>query len=209
MNLLIWLTIYIIVKIYKKTGRWFVCLFFLKKYTGRCKFNDNKRIRVNEQIRVPEVRLISEEGKQIGIVPIREALKAAEEVGLDLVEISPGSVPPVCKIVDYGKFKYELEISEKLKKKKQSQIIIKEIKLRPKINTNDLNTKRKQIEKFLSSGYKVKITIMFRGREIVHRELGMSILDKLLEELKGKCVLEVEPKMEGSNIIAVLNPALK
>lgn len=164
---------------------------------------------MNEQIRVPEVRLISEEGKQIGIVPIREALKTAEERGLDLVEISPGSVPPVCKIVDYGKFKYELEISEKLKKKKQSQIIIKEIKLRPKINVNDLNTKRKQIENFLSSGYKVKITIMFRGREIVHREFGMSILDKLLEELKGKCVLEVEPKMEGSNIITVLAPSLK
>ncbi|MDD3628211.1 MAG: translation initiation factor IF-3 [Actinomycetota bacterium] len=166
-------------------------------------------MRVNEQIRVPEVRLITEEGKQIGIVPIEEALKAAEEKGLDLVEISPGSIPPVCKIIDYSKYRYMMEISEKTKKKKQSQIIIKEIKLRPKININDLNTKRKQIEKFLNSGYKVKITIMFRGREIVHREIGMTILDKLLEELKDKCIIEVEPKTEGSNIITVLAPIFK
>jgi len=102
-----------------------------------------------------------------------------------------------------------IEISEKTKKKKQSQIIIKEIKLRPKININDLNTKRKQIEKFLNSGYKVKITIMFRGREIVHKEIGMSILDKLLEELKDECIVEVEPKAEGNNIITVLAPVLK
>lgn len=164
---------------------------------------------MNEQIRASEVRLISEDGKQIGVVPIKEALKIAIERGLDLVEISPGSTPSVCKIMDYGKFKYQLEISEKLKKKKQSQIIIKEIKLRPKINANDLNTKRKQIEKFLSSGYKVKITIMFRGREIVHKEIGMSILEKLTEELKGKCVLELEPKMDGYNIITILTPVLK
>ncbi len=128
---------------------------------------------------------------------------------LDLVEISPVSDPPVCKIMDYRKFRYQLEISEKLKKKKQSQIIIKEIKIRPKIDTNDLNTKRKQIEKFLNSGHKVKITIMFRGREIVHKEIGMSILEKLLEELKDKCILELEPKMDGYNIITILTPVLK
>ncbi|HEY4663185.1 MAG TPA: translation initiation factor IF-3 [Candidatus Humimicrobiaceae bacterium] len=161
---------------------------------------------INEQIRVPEVRLIAEDGSQIGVVPIKEALKTAEEIGLDLVEVSPKSSPPVCKIMDYGKYKYQLEISEKLKKKKQSQIIIKEIKLRPKIDTNDLNTKKRQIEKFLTSGYKVKITVMFRGREIVHKELGINMLNKLIEELKDKGVMELEPKLDGYNIITILAP---
>ena len=150
--------------------------------------------------------MIAEDGNQVGIVPIQEALKTAVDKGLDLVEISPKSKPPVCKIMDYGKYKYQLEISEKLKKKKQSQIIVKEIKLRPKIDTNDLNTKIKQIEKFLGSGYRVKITVMFRGREIVHKELGMNMLNKLIEELKDRCVLELEPKLDGYNIITVLSP---
>ena len=175
---------------------------FFQKYLRRCNFN-NKRIRINEQIRVPDVRLITEDGNQVGIVPVKEALETAVERGLDLVEISPKSDPPVCKIMDYGKYKYQLEISEKLKKKKQSQIIIKEIKLRPKIDTNDLNTKKRQIEKFLKSGHKVKITVMFRGREIVHKELGMNILDKLIEELKDKSMLELEPKLDGYNIIMI------
>jgi len=150
--------------------------------------------------------LIAEDGSQIGVIPVEEALKTAEESGLDLVEISPKSNPPVCKIMDYGKYKYQLEISEKLKKKKQSQIIIKEIKLRPKIDINDLNTKKRQIEKFLSSGYKVKITVMFRGREIVHKELGMNMLNKLVEELKDKSAMELEPKLDGYNIITILSP---
>jgi len=137
---------------------------------------------------------------------VKEALKTVEERGLDLVEISPNSNPPVCKIMDYGKYKYQLEISEKLKKKKQSQIIVKEIKIRPKIDTNDLNTKKRQIEKFLKCGHKVKITIMFRGREIVHKELGMNILNRLIDELKDKCVLELEPKLDGYNIITILAP---
>ncbi|NQT66164.1 MAG: translation initiation factor IF-3 [Actinobacteria bacterium] len=161
---------------------------------------------MNEQIRASDVRLIAEDGNQIGIVPVKEALKAAVERDLDLVEISPKSDPPVCKIMDYGKYRYQLEISEKLKKKKQSQIIIKEIKLRPKIDINDFNTKKRQIEKFLKSGHKVKITVMFRGREIVHKELGMNILNKLIEELKDKCVLELEPKVYGYNIITILTP---
>jgi translation initiation factor IF-3 len=150
--------------------------------------------------------LIAENGNQIGVVPIKEALKTADESGLDLVEVSPKSSPPVCKIMDYGKYKYQLEISEKLKKKKQSQIIIKEIKLRPKIDINDLNTKKRQIEKFLTSGYKVKITVMFRGREIVHKELGINMLNKLIEELKGKGAMELEPKLDGYNIITILSP---
>lgn len=111
--------------------------------------------------------------------------------------------------MDYGKYKYKLEISEKQKKKKQSQIIVKEVKLRPKIDTNDLNTKRKQIEKFLKSGCKVKVTIMFRGREIVHKDIGMDILRKLMEDLGDKFNLELEPKIEGYNIITVFAPASK
>lgn len=150
--------------------------------------------------------MIAEDGSQIGVVPIREALKTAEDSGLDLVEVSPKSSPPVCKIMDYGKYKYQLEISEKLKKKKQSQIIIKEIKLRPKIDINDLNTKKRQIEKFLTCGYKVKITVMFRGREIVHKELGINMLNKLVEELKEKGTMELEPKLDGYNIITILSP---
>ncbi|HEY4695479.1 MAG TPA: translation initiation factor IF-3 [Candidatus Hydromicrobium sp.] len=179
---------------------------FFQKLLWRCNFEDNRRIHINEQIRVPDVRLIAEDGSQIGVIPVKEALKTAEERGLDLVEVSPKSNPPVCKIMDYGKYKYQLEISEKLKKKKQSQIIVKEIKLRPKIDTNDLNTKKRQIEKFLKSGYKVKITVMFRGREIVHKELGINMLNKLIEELKDKGVMELEPKLDGYNIITILAP---
>jgi len=125
---------------------------------------------------------------------------------LDLVEVSPNSKPPVCKIRDFGKYKYQLEISEKLKKKKQTHIVVKEIKLRPKIDTNDLNTKKRQIEKFLKQGNKVKITVMFRGREIVHKQLGMNILEQLMEELEDKAVIELRPKLEGYNMIMVLAP---
>ena len=137
---------------------------------------------------------------------MRQAQEIANEKGLDLVEISPNSKPPVCKIMDFGKYKYQLEISEKLKKKKQTHIVVKEIKLRPKIDTNDLNTKRRQIEKFLKSGNKVKITVMFRGREIVHKDLGMRLMEKLLEELQDKAAVELRPKLEGYNMIMVLAP---
>ena len=109
--------------------------------------------------------------------------------------------------MDYGKYKYQLEISEKLRKKKQSQIILKEVKMRPKIDKNDLNTKQRQIEKFLKNGYKVKLTVMFRGREIVHKELGKNILDGLVNDLGDKCIIELGPKLEGYNMTVVLSPA--
>ncbi len=153
-----------------------------------------------------EVRLIDEDGNQIGIVSSRQALEIADEKGLDLVEISPNGKPPVCKIMDFGKYKYQLEISEKLKKKKQSHIVVKEIKLRPKIDKNDLNTKKRQMEKFLKHGNKVKVTIMFRGREIVHKQLGMNILESLLEDLRDIAVVELSPKLDGYNMIMVLAP---
>lgn len=122
------------------------------------------------------------------------------------MEVSPNSKPPVCKIMDFGKYKYQLEISEKLKKKKQSHIVVKEIKLRPKIDTNDLNTKKRQIEKFLKHGNKVKITVMFRGREIVHKELGMNILEQLMDDLADLSVIELRPKLDGYNMVMVLAP---
>ena len=155
---------------------------------------------------MPEIRLIDEDGNQIGIVATRQAMEIADERGLDLVEISPNSKPPVCKIMDFGKYKYQLEISEKLKKKKQSHIVVKEIKLRPKIDKNDLNTKRRQMEKFLKHGNKVKVTVMFRGREIVHKQIAMDILDGLLEDLREIAVVELRPKLDGYNMIMVLAP---
>ena len=155
---------------------------------------------------MPEVRLIDEDGNQIGIVASRQAMEIADERGLDLVEISPNSKPPVCKIMDFGKYKYQLEISEKLKKKKQSHIVVKEIKLRPKIDKKDLNTKKRQMEKFLKHGNKVKITVMFRGREIVHKQIAMDILDGVIEDLKEVCVVELRPKLDGYNMIMVLAP---
>jgi len=130
----------------------------------------------------------------------------AYEANLDLVEIAPNADPPVCKIMDYGKYKYKLEIAEKENRKKQSQIVVKEIKLRPKIDKNDLNTKKRHIEKFLKNGNKVKITIMFKGREIVHKEIGENLLNSIIEELKDVCAVEQSAKLEGRNMIVVLGP---
>lgn len=152
------------------------------------------------------MRLISEEGEQIGIVPIEKALAMANTADLDLVEVAPDAEPPVCRIMDYGKYKYKLEISEKERKKKQSQITVKEVKLRPKIDKNDFQIKERYIEKFLKEGHKVKITINFRGREIMHKEIGEKLAAKIIEDLDGKFILEQAPKLEGFNIIMVLNP---
>jgi translation initiation factor IF-3 len=151
--------------------------------------------------------LINDDGNQIGVVPLRQAQQIADEKGLDLVEVSPKSKPPVCKIMDFGKYKYKLEISEKLKKKKQSHIVVKEIKIRPKIDTNDLNTKKRQIEKFLKNGNKVKVTVMFRGREIVHKQLGMDILESIINDLVDHSLVEQRPKLDGYNMIMVLAPS--
>ena len=152
------------------------------------------------------MRLISDDGGQVGIKSIDEALQMAYEKDLDLVEVAPNANPPVCKVMDFGKFRYQLELSEKEKKKKQTQVVIKEIKLRPKIDKNDLNTKKKQIEKFLEKGNKVKVTLSFKGREIVHSELGMNILNNLMDDLNNKCVVEQRPKLDGYNIVMILDP---
>ena len=150
--------------------------------------------------------MIAEDGSQAGIVATGEALMMARERDLDLVEVAPNASPPVCKIMDFGKYKYQLEISEKEKRKKQTQIVIKEIKLRPKIDKNDLSIKKKQIEKFLKKGSKVKVTLSFKGREIIHSELGMNVMNSVVEDLRDKCIIEQKPKMEGHNIIMILNP---
>ena len=180
-------------------------IFFMIKNSGGVSYII-KKIRINEQIRVPKVRLISDEGSQLGIIPIEKAMTLANDADLDLVEVSPDSDPPVCRIMDFGKYKYKLELSEKEKKKKQSQITIKEVKIRPKIGGNDFNIKEKYIAKFLKEGHKVKISIIFKGREIVHKEIGENLAAKLIEDLNGKYILDQPPKMEGFNITMVLSP---
>ena len=159
---------------------------------------------INEQIRDKEVRLIGEDGEQLGIVSGREALRLAEEAGLDLVKIAPTAKPPVCKIVDYGKCKYEQTRKEKEAKKKQKTIEIKEIRLSPNIDTNDLNTKTNAARKFLTKGDKVKITLRFRGREMAHMANSKHILDDIAESLADVAVVEKAPKVEGRTMTMFL-----
>ena len=159
---------------------------------------------INEQIRDREVRLIGEDGTQLGIVATKEAMRMAEEAGLDLVKIASTAKPPVCKIVDYGKFKYEQIRKEKEAKKKQRVIEIKEIRLSPNIDTNDLNTKINAAKKFLSKGDKVKVTLRFRGREIAHMNNSKHILDDFAKSLSDISVVEKAPKVEGRSMTMFL-----
>ena len=159
---------------------------------------------INEQIRDKEVRLIGEDGEQLGIVSAKEALKIAEDAGLDLVKIAPNAKPPVCKVVDYGKYRYELARKEKDAKKKQKTVELKEIRLSPNIEANDLNTKMNAARKFLAKGDKVKITLRFRGREMAHMNNSKHILDDFAENLSDVAVVEKAPKIEGRSIGMVL-----
>jgi translation initiation factor IF-3 len=159
---------------------------------------------INEQIRDREVRLIGPDGEQIGVVSSREAQKIADEAGLDLVKIAPNAKPPVCKVIDYGKYRYELARKEKDAKKKQKTIELKEIRLSPNIDTNDLNTKMNAARKFLSKGNKVKITLRFRGREMAHMNSSKHILDDFAEQLSDIATVEKAPKVEGRSIGMVL-----
>lgn len=159
---------------------------------------------INEQIRDKEVRLIGENGEQLGIMPSREAQKMADDAGLDLVKIAPTAKPPVCKIVDYGKFRYEQIRKEKEAKKKQKTVDIKEIRLSPNIDTNDLNTKMNAARKFISKGDKVKITLRFRGREMAHMANSKHILDDFAESLSDIAVIEKAPKVEGRSMTMVI-----
>ena len=159
---------------------------------------------INEQIRDKEVRLIGADGEQLGIVSSKEAQKIADDAGLDLVKIAPNAKPPVCKVIDYGKYRYELARKEKDAKKKQKTVELKEIRLSPNIDTNDLNTKMNAATKFLAKGNKVKITLRFRGREMAHMNQSKHILDDIAENLADVAVVEKAPKIEGRSIGMVL-----
>ncbi|HAR42990.1 MAG TPA: translation initiation factor IF-3 [Bdellovibrionales bacterium] len=170
--------------------------------------NQNKdEHRINERIRVPEVRLIDENGGQVGVVSTREALQMARDRGLDLMEVSPNAQPPVCKICDYGKFKYEKKKKEHIAKKKQTVIKVKEIQLRPQTEEHDLDYKFKNVRTFLEDGDKAKISIMFRGREITYVEQGFKMMRQLEEQVKDIAIVEAPPKLEGKKLIMVLAPA--
>jgi translation initiation factor IF-3 len=168
-----------------------------------------KKNRVNEMIRVNTVRLIDENGEQKGVMPTIEALNIARGVGMDLVEVSPDANPPVCKLLDYGKYRFELEKKNRESKKKQKQIKLKEIRMQPKIEKHDLDFKTKHIREFLEDGNKVKVTIRFRGREMAHTELGRNVLDKILELIDSSYNLDVPPKMEGKFMYMLLSPLSK
>lgn len=163
-------------------------------------------MRINEEIRAREVRVIGSDGEQLGIMSGREAQQLAYEKHLDLVEIAPTAKPPVCRIMDYGKYRYEQQKREKESRKKQKTFDIKEVKLRPGIEEHDFNVKFKNAVRFLEDGDKVKVTIMFRGRELSHPELGEVLLNKMAAQLKEMAVVERQPKLEGKNMIMIVAP---
>jgi translation initiation factor IF-3 len=162
--------------------------------------------RINERIRVPEVRLIDENGQQVGIMRTQDALSYAHDRDLDLVEVAPDAKPPVCRVLDYSKYKYEQNQKQKAARKHQQQINVREIKFRPKIAQNDYETKRGHVERFLKGRDKVKVTIMFRGREMAHPERGEMILNRLAEDLGDLAVIEQRPQQDGRNMTMMLAP---
>jgi translation initiation factor IF-3 len=182
-----------------------------RPYSPRDKFARERaaesRIRINDGITAPQVRLIDEEGEQLGIKPIAFAQDYAADRNLDLVEVSPQSDPPVCRVMNYSKYRYELELKAKQARKHQSQITIKEIKFRPKVGLHDYETKKGHVVRFLQHNDKVKVTIMFRGREMVHPERGEQLLMKLAEDVKEYGVIESKPNLDGRNMVMMLAPA--
>jgi translation initiation factor IF-3 len=163
--------------------------------------------RINERIRVPQVRLIGEDGNQIGVVDTQRALRYAQERDLDLVEVAPEAKPPVCRVLDYSKYKYEQNQKQKAARKHQTQINVREIKFRPKIAQHDYDTKKGHVERFLKARDKVKVTIMFRGREMAHPERGEMILNRLAEDLGELATVEQRPQQDGRNMTMMLGPA--
>lgn len=161
---------------------------------------------MNEQINVREVRLIDQDGENVGVVSVEDARSRAADAGLDLVEISPTSAPPVCKILDYGRYKYEMQKRQNEARKKQKTIDVKEIKMRPNIDEHDYNVKMRSIQKFLGEGDKVKVTMRFRGREMAHQELGQRLLERVRDEVGDVAKVEASPKMEGRQMIMVIAP---
>ena len=165
--------------------------------------------RINDRIRVPEVRLVGPNGEQVGIVRIEDALRLADEAGLDLVEVAANSRPPVAKLMDYGKFKYESAVKAREARRNQTHVQIKEQKLRPKIDDHDYETKKRNVERFLNGGDKVKVTIMFRGREQSRPELGFRLLQRMATDVAESGVVEFAPKQDGRNMVMVLAPTKK
>lgn len=166
-------------------------------------------MRINREIRAPRVRVIGADGKQIGILPVREALAQAEEAGLDLVEVVPTSDPPVCKIINYGKFRYDQTKREKESKKSQHQVRVKEIKLKPNIDEHDFLTKQKQARTFIEKGNKVKVTCTFRGREMAHPEIGEKVVQRMCQGLEDVALSESPAKLMGRSLIVVLAPGTR
>jgi len=162
--------------------------------------------RVNERIRIREVRLIDEAGEQVGIIQTRDALEMARERGLDLVEVAPNAVPPVCRLMDYGKYRYEQSRKERESRKNQHIVELKEVRIRPKIDDHDLETKGRQAAKFLDAGDKVKLVVTFRGREMAHPDIGKGLLDQLADLLRTHGSIEQTPRLEGRAMVMMMNP---
>lgn len=162
--------------------------------------------RMNDEIRTPTIRLIDPEGNMIGVVPVKQGLAMAEQYGLDLVEISPTAEPPVCKVLDYGKYKYETQKKASEARKKQKVVALKEIKMRPNIDPHDYGIKLKNVRKFIAEGDKVKFTLRFRGREMSHQELGMKLLQQVKADMEGEIRVESEPRLEGRQMVMVIAP---
>ena len=171
-----------------------------------CKIAKSEGPRINGEITARVCRLIGVDGSQLGQFGVRDALRIASEQGLDLVEISPNAEPPVCKVMDYGKYKYEQAIKAKQARKKQAKVEVKEMKFRPKIDTGDYETKKGHVMRFLKKGARVKVTIMFRGREMAHPEQGLNVLERLAADLKPYATVESQPKMEGRNMHMLVAP---
>ena len=186
-------------------------LLSLSYTCGRCvpiaSNSNSKELEINEQIRDKEIRLIGADGAQMGIMSPRDALKMAIDKDLDLVKVAPQAKPPVCKILDYGKYRFEMQKKEKEAKKNQKVIELKEIRLSLNIDTNDFNTKVNQAAKFLQQGHKVKVSIRFRGREMAHTSLGIDVEQRFAQALEGKAVVDKQPKLEGRSMIMFLAPA--
>lgn len=192
---------------YNFTGGVSYPFFFAWSYYFRRWISISKEsLKINEEIRAREVRVTSSTGEQLGVMPTKEALRLAGEQQLDLVEVAPMGKPPVCRIMDFGKYRYEQQKRDKEAKKKQKVVTVKEVKLRPNIEQHDFNVKFKNALRFIEDGDKVKVTIMFRGRELSHPELGREVLKKMAAELKELVTVEREPKLEGKNMIMILSP---
>ncbi len=170
---------------------------------------DSKNLRINEKIRVREVRLISDDGSQQGIVPTMKALAMAKDSGLDLVEVAPQANPPVCKILDYGKYRFELKKKMREAKKNQHVQTLREIRMQPKVQQHDMDFKARHIQEFLENGDKVKVTIRYRGRELAHPELGFGVMNHILERITTEYVIEKKPAMEGRNMSMTIAPKSK